>query len=307
MSCCFTCGEPARYRCPACDVRSCSIACINKHKVSQACSGKRQAATFHAIGEFDDSVLHRDYQFLESVSRVIDSGKRSRPTCESSAPVHHTERLAPARHQLLQRARERTMWLELLPHGMQRQRENTSRYDSKRRQICWRLELHFDQSDVRHVVANVAESTTLRDVLRPLIGEGDTASNGATEGDSATAADGGASDPGAGVGTECTSSSTRDRQRAIPATAAQRSGVDAGQRALLHHQLRAYAAAGEAQLAAFLPVPHRRADDERFYKLPLNTSLLDALHKKKVIEFPIIHVAIRGEGAERFPLIESSE
>ena len=302
---CCACGEPAKYRCPACDTRSCSAACVDSHKQNRPCTGKRNVAEYHAIGEFDDLVVHRDYQFLEDVGRAVDSSKRVRRDVEP-AEGRRGYSLPPARHQLLQRALERGVQLELLPHGMQRQRENTSRYDARRRLICWRVELDFGVAGVRHIMPSVVDSTTLRELLRDLIGlsgEPSGSTGAAHAGKSASASNGGGGGGVAAAGDASTNPGKATAPAAAPAAPSHRR--DGGQRAVLRHKLRAYAAAGEELLVVFMAVPHRRgAADERFYSLPLVATLLDALHGKTLIEFPTLHVAIRdGTEKQRFPTI----
>ena len=167
---CACCGAAARYRCPGCEKRTCSLACINRHKQEWGCTGKRASATFCAIGEFDDQIVQRDYRFLEGLERVVDGAKRRLRDTEPVAAPRRPGFLSPARHHLLKAARERGVHLELLPPGMQRQRENTSRYEGRRRQILWRLEIHFVDAGVHHVVPTVPEGFKVLDLLLLLLG-----------------------------------------------------------------------------------------------------------------------------------------
>ena len=189
---------------------------------------------------------------------------------------------------------------------MQRQRENTSRYDARRRLICWRVELDFGVAGVRHIMPSVVDSTTLRELLRDLIGlsgEPSGSTGAAHAGKSASASNGGGGGGVAAAGDASTNPGKATAPAAAPAAPSHRR--DGGQRAVLRHKLRAYAAAGEELLVVFMAVPHRRgAADERFYSMPLVATLLDALHGKTLIEFPTLHVAIRdGTEKQRFPTI----
>ena len=168
---CSACGAEAKYRCPACDVRSCSLACVNRHKQERPCTGRRNPAEYHAIGEFDDRVIHGDYRFLEGTLRAVDSARRRRRDTDSPAESGRRpgQSLPPARHNLLKKAQERGVWLELLPQGMRRQTENTTRYDGRRRQICWRVEVLFGDAGIRHVLPAVPESARLGQMLRSLL------------------------------------------------------------------------------------------------------------------------------------------
>ena len=101
---CQLCGEPSRYRCPACDTRTCSLACVRRHKAERECSGVRDVAKKVTISEFDDNALMRDYRFLEGVVRAVDSGKRVRRETEKPAAATRYTGLTPARQNLLRHA-----------------------------------------------------------------------------------------------------------------------------------------------------------------------------------------------------------
>jgi hypothetical protein len=49
------CGAAAKYTCPCCGNRTCSVACVKKHKETTSCTGKRDRTAFVDITSFDDS------------------------------------------------------------------------------------------------------------------------------------------------------------------------------------------------------------------------------------------------------------
>ncbi|KAF4677580.1 hypothetical protein FOL47_000535 [Perkinsus chesapeaki] len=57
-----------KYTCPACSVKTCSLACVNAHKANSKCTGKRALVEHVAINEFDEKVLRRDISLLEDAS-----------------------------------------------------------------------------------------------------------------------------------------------------------------------------------------------------------------------------------------------
>ena len=284
---CACCSAPSKYRCPACDARTCSLACVNKHKAETKCSGIRNAAAYKPIQAFDDAALAHDYRFLEDAIRAVDSSKRRKRDIEqqaSPAPRHNTT--TPARQTLAKQARDRGIRLELMPSGMQKQRENTTRYDGRRRQLIWRIELRFSAAGVLHVLSGVPESVTVLRLLRymlepdvPLTGDVNSAGGGS----------------GGGGGT---SASRKDPD---------------GQRALLRHKLRAYCKEGASSLRVFLFAEGRRADDPRYHELPLESSLCEALKGKTVIEYPTLHIALASSSEDEgvptalFPLVPPEE
>ena len=299
------CGEPSRYRCPACDTRSCSLACVNKHKAAASCTGVRDPGKYRKVQDFNDTELVRDYRFLEGAVRAIDSGKRTRRETEKPANVTRQSGLTPARQNLLRHARERGVQLELLPHGMTRQRENTTRYDGRRQAIGWRVEMRFVDAGVLHVVPCVPEGCTLLQLLRSCLETGLTleplaeatpeAAGSSSAGDAAAASAQDAAAPAAAAAAAATAAPTRRED---------------GQRALLRHKLRAYAKAGAPALRVYLPAECRRADDQRYYSLLVGGTLGEALRGKAVIESPIVHVALPppsdAAGDARYPLLETT-
>ena len=67
---------------------------------------------------------------------------------------------------------------------------------------------------------------------------------------------------------------------------------------MLRHKLRAYARADAASLRVLLFAEGRRADDPRYYALPLELSLSEALRGKTVIEYPTLHVELLPTSAD---------
>ena len=285
------CGEPSKYKCPGCGIRSCSLRCVKKHKVEHQCNGKRDATAFCDIRSFDDKVLMSDYTLLESVGRSVESAERG----------HSQDRLTPAQRELLRQAKWRGVELELLPRGMQRQRENTSRYDHRRKRVMWRVELHFPQAGIRHPVASVPEGCDLLRLLRSLLEADFTdldSPPSAATGDEPQADAADAAPQQAELSSQQQPQQQQQQQQ-------QRRRADVGQRALLQHKLRGYAQHGASNLLVFLKAEKRRADDPRFHQLTLGAPLGELLLGKTVIEFPTLHVATPEEAAA-YPLVEPS-
>jgi hypothetical protein len=57
MGVCARCGEAAKYRCPGCELVTCSLACTKEHKAALGCSGKRPRTTFVDIHDLGDRHL----------------------------------------------------------------------------------------------------------------------------------------------------------------------------------------------------------------------------------------------------------
>ena len=274
-----SCGALSKYRCPGCGERSCSLACVKRHKAEKPCDGRRDPAAYFALGDGTDELLLRDYHFLEQAGKTVDgAGRALRQSGVAKSAGARPPQQPPHRRKLLQQAERRGVALELLPVGMQRQRENTSSFEQRAQQLRWRVELHFAQAQVRHVEASVPERTVLRALLDALLLP-------------AAAA--------AGSGPE------RGRRRRRAGRRAGRRSIRRRRRAtaLLRHKLRLYARAGMGELGVFLRVPHTRADEPRYSRLSLDATLGEALRGERLIEFPTLHVATPEE-AGAFTLVE---
>eukprot|EP00931_Biecheleriopsis_adriatica_P067328 TRINITY_DN41485_c0_g1_i1.p1 TRINITY_DN41485_c0_g1~~TRINITY_DN41485_c0_g1_i1.p1 ORF type:complete len:412 (-),score=107.65 TRINITY_DN41485_c0_g1_i1:27-1229(-) len=127
---CQACGiAESRYRCPACDMRTCSAACVKAHKTVFGCTGKRSRAEMVApLNAFTDNVLLRDYGLLEDVDSAVDRADRDLRLREEELRLHqpkrHRQRIALARACA---APERQTRLILAPSAMSLARENSSR------------------------------------------------------------------------------------------------------------------------------------------------------------------------------------
>jgi hypothetical protein len=55
---CEVCQEnPAKYKCPACAIATCSLSCVQRHKRDRSCTGKRPRSEQVSIKDFTDSTL----------------------------------------------------------------------------------------------------------------------------------------------------------------------------------------------------------------------------------------------------------
>ena len=74
----FTCQvcqeQAAKYCCPACQMRTCSLACVQAHKKESKCPGLKVAPTAPAAADkYGEEDFVKDYQFLERVNSYTAS------------------------------------------------------------------------------------------------------------------------------------------------------------------------------------------------------------------------------------------
>eukprot|EP00928_Gymnodinium_smaydae_P051868 TRINITY_DN3552_c0_g1_i1.p1 TRINITY_DN3552_c0_g1~~TRINITY_DN3552_c0_g1_i1.p1 ORF type:complete len:392 (-),score=116.52 TRINITY_DN3552_c0_g1_i1:44-1177(-) len=128
-SCDICGGAGGKYRCPACERRTCCLACVNEHKKKYGCTGKRPRADYVApLKAFDDRVVTRDFGFLEEVDTAIDGANRAFRRQGFDLRVHqgrrHSQRSGIARACA---APERRTRLILAPSALDLARRNTSK------------------------------------------------------------------------------------------------------------------------------------------------------------------------------------
>lgn len=277
MGNCAVCdaGVPAKYRCPACSVASCSLACSKRHKISAndgaGCTGKRDRAAFKDIRDFTDADVVSDYRFLEEALLEKDRAKRWRPQhgSGSDAAVRSDRAPAPAKSVALvvQKAEARGVRLRRMPDGMTRRVANTTHYDRRRDLMRWRVEWLFRAPAAASEPASVSastsdakvdETTILRDALaahlRPVPGQ----------------------------------AARLHRLRRFVAAVKEGKEGEAG------------GGGGASELAVFLAQDGRPANDPRFHKLNLNETIRANLAGKTIVEFPTMHVAVLPEDAKMF-------
>lgn len=144
---CIICHlQPSRYSCPRCQSRTCSAPCSNAHKLSMPCSGVRDRAGYVPMNSYGWGAMMDDYVFLEDVGRFVEAqgslisrGRltrgvhgRGRGTRTNEFSSRRSNLTTMSKREVLQMQLEfRHIKMDLLPEGMQRQRSNMSRFDSR--------------------------------------------------------------------------------------------------------------------------------------------------------------------------------
>ncbi|KAG5306832.1 BCD1 protein, partial [Acromyrmex insinuator] len=166
---CEVCGAAkARYTCPKCEVRTCSLTCVNVHKKELECDGIRDPTKFVPLALFTDLDLLSDYRFLEQVGRSIDTRKRNpeiKYTRQAILPVHL--------HKLRCAAFSRKVSLLYMPQVFSRHKENTTYLNWKTNELFWHLEWIFPQAEnikytIDRTLDTVRLSTLVEQILDPV-------------------------------------------------------------------------------------------------------------------------------------------
>ncbi|RZB39461.1 box C/D snoRNA protein 1 [Asbolus verrucosus] len=156
---CEVCAtQNAKYCCPRCEVKTCSLNCNRIHKFEVECDGQRDRTKFIPINKFTNLDLSSDYRLLEEVSRVLEVSKKGRPNLKF--PLN-------ARFLRLQKeAMKRHVTLRFLPKTFVRHKNNSSWFNIEKKIIEWHVDWIFVNSgNFKISETRVSENARLSSVL----------------------------------------------------------------------------------------------------------------------------------------------
>ncbi|KAH9951677.1 hypothetical protein B0H21DRAFT_186256 [Amylocystis lapponica] len=171
-SLCAICAtDNAKYTCPRCSIRICSLSCSTEHKArGQGCSGVRNKAAYVPMNQYGYMALMDDYVFLEEVGRNVggwgreivqggylagggtDSGRgrmapRGRGRGRGRGAGGHAGGKTRSKRDVLKMQLDfRDIEMDLLPNGMERRTLNQSTWDFKNRSALLTVEFIFHPS-----------------------------------------------------------------------------------------------------------------------------------------------------------------
>nr|CAH7762000.1 unnamed protein product [Callosobruchus chinensis] len=127
----------AKYTCPRCEVKTCSLKCNKIHKLEVECSGDRDRTKYVPMQKFTSLDLSSDYRLLEEITRGLDASKKSfgRKFDNLSGFLLKLQRMCYARKTKI----------KFLPFKFQRRRENSTKI--KGFEIHWHIDWIFVNAD----------------------------------------------------------------------------------------------------------------------------------------------------------------
>lgn len=160
---CEVCSaKTAKYTCPSCELKTCSLDCVKIHKKELGCAGNRQVTTYVPLKKFDNLTLLSDYRFLEDVTRTLGNCQRN-PLNKST---RYNKALPPHLTRLKSQAAKRNTQLQFLPQHFTRHKENTSFLHFSSATIFWKLELIFPEADnIKITIERCSENDRLSKIL----------------------------------------------------------------------------------------------------------------------------------------------
>ncbi|KAI5466979.1 hypothetical protein BGZ63DRAFT_370065 [Mariannaea sp. PMI_226] len=167
-SICHVC--PPKYKCPRCTIRTCSLACIKKHKAWSECTGERDATAYVPPAKLKTPAgIDHDYNFLHGIELAVERneklliGERKLVQEEELRPLTVQEvKWKPGRDGrnrkvlvtrvlrepksrtferfLAQRLKKLNINITCAPMGMARQKENRTTLNRRTGRINWQVE-----------------------------------------------------------------------------------------------------------------------------------------------------------------------
>lgn len=158
---CIICLEKeTKYTCPACGAKTCSLNCVNRHKLRSECTGKVDPAKFVPKKEItqNPSLINRDYNYLLNFERKIDLGikdvksnakmmfrrqmgnNNKRQKFDGENFENRITRMKKKYNEPQYSFKRENVLVIHLPPGMSRATQNKSGYDKKAGTYAWTVE-----------------------------------------------------------------------------------------------------------------------------------------------------------------------
>ncbi|XP_066584302.1 box C/D snoRNA protein 1 [Prorops nasuta] len=154
----------AKYTCPKCEVRTCSITCVNIHKKELECDGVRDRTKYVPIKSYTDLDLLSDYRLLEEVGRTVERLQR-----DPSRKCTRRNNLPGFLYKLKMAANQRNIDLRLMPQNFTKHKENSTFYKRNTNEIFWRIEWIFPQAEhIKWITERALETIRLSNLLEEI-------------------------------------------------------------------------------------------------------------------------------------------
>ncbi len=133
-----------KYKCPRCEMKTCSLTCCNKHKIDTNCNGQRDRTKFTIKEELD---LLSDYRFLEEQSLLVDTSHRNLVAQDSLVNKSANGFFENLRKFL---NNEFNICLRIMPSQSSRHLSNKTKFNRSTKMVSWSMELifHSDHNDI---------------------------------------------------------------------------------------------------------------------------------------------------------------
>ncbi|CCJ29176.1 unnamed protein product [Pneumocystis jirovecii] len=143
----------AKYRCPQCNIETCSAQCSTEHKKRSLCSGLPNPTSFlNKKDLLTIQSLDRDYNFLSAIESSLDSFVKNRMSFSSN---HAALKLK----KIIEKCGIRYL---IIPRGMSRACQNKTFWSKKRKKIFWTIEWIYIKNETK--ISNIEHNRVPSDI-----------------------------------------------------------------------------------------------------------------------------------------------
>ena len=141
--------KTSKYTCPSCQIRTCSIECVQKHKFEKDCSGKRE---IKFVGKQDlKHIAKLDCQFLQQIGDSIEFTKHIAKRNIKKRPIKKIAAIC---------APFKIIW-QAAPLGLDCANQNRTRV--KDESIYWSVQLNRNNEDF--LIHDINGLSSLHDIV----------------------------------------------------------------------------------------------------------------------------------------------
>lgn len=187
MEPCSACEKPGRYRCPSCQLMTCSLGCFNIHKEVTGCTGKTDPPTSYIpLAEYDETAFYQDIAFLQRKIIQAPDVRSSDDAMDPPFALWTSDRQSPAllrarykeyidlpyftetQRTMMQACLQRETFFCIAPPASTRRRYVPS-YDPRTDTLTWPLRIRLVNSEtsllVDRMLLDVPETSTVQEIL----------------------------------------------------------------------------------------------------------------------------------------------
>lgn len=142
---CSVCSlHAAKYTCPRCEAKTCSLDCTKTHKAATSCSGERDRVSYIGMNQYGDVGMWRDLSYLRDVkTKAAEWGKLAqagsgKPSYkgkerekEGQVMPERLLNLSPKEQHLKKQMILRGVEVLFLPKEMEKHKQNKSHWQNK--------------------------------------------------------------------------------------------------------------------------------------------------------------------------------
>ncbi|XP_050420645.1 box C/D snoRNA protein 1 [Adelges cooleyi] len=149
-------NDPAKYCCPRCELKTCSLVCVNIHKRELECDGKKYKTSFKRLDKFTDNDMSQDYRLMNEFIEAVG---------EFKTKTQRLSNFSPGFRKLRYQAYRRRIRLQILPNSTMN-KNNTSFVNCKTNKMFWRVDWIFHDTNVKFTDHKVLEYDKLNNLAR---------------------------------------------------------------------------------------------------------------------------------------------